>query len=320
MNLPLHEEFRGWKLIEYLGVLWPDRSQSALIGLFARGSIRSGGRPVGIDVLVGTLQDLELAGPLDDIPAILPDEGSGLAAPGEGPSILHEDDRIAVIGKPSGVPVVPDRRGGTESVLGFLTRRELAARASKAPAAYVRPRIVHRIDRLTSGLVIVAKTPEAERKLGADFEGRRVEKEYLAILAGVVAPVRFAVNCPVVPGRKGKMRAEPIEGEEDGWGSGRGVTDFEVVERFARHTLVRAFPRTGRRHQIRVHAWAAAHPLAIDPVYGKPPPAGGTLPGIERLTLHAFRLRLPEDWPEPRTFECPPPEDFRAALDRLRLL
>lgn len=81
-------------------------------------------------------------------------------------------------------------------------------------------------------------------------------------------------------------------------------------------TLVLAVPHTGRTHQIRVHAWAAGHPLAIDPLYGGRPPPG--LPGIDRLTLHAWRIALPEDWEEPRSFECPVPEDFQAAIEALR--
>jgi 23S rRNA-/tRNA-specific pseudouridylate synthase len=156
--------------------------------------------------------------------------------------------------------------------------------------------------------------------LSADLENRRVRKEYLALLEGVVLPAAFAVNCPVVPGRKGKMRAQPTGGREDWSREGDARTEFQVLERLGAFTLVRARPLTGRTHQIRVHAWVAGHPLAIDPVYGRS--AGGDprgkVPGIQRLTLHALRYELPGSWDEPRAFECPLPRDFQEALERLR--
>jgi 23S rRNA pseudouridine955/2504/2580 synthase len=104
-------------------------------------------------------------------------------------------------------------------------------------------------------------------------------------------------------------------------GAAKGaVTRFEVVERFADTTLVRAVPFTGRTHQIRVHAWATGHPLAVDPVYGEevPPGAREPLAGLEGLSLHAHRYTLPPDWDEPRSFTCPLTEGFRAALAALR--
>ncbi|MBI4605181.1 MAG: RluA family pseudouridine synthase [Planctomycetes bacterium] len=308
MDLPLHPELGSWTVLDYLALLWPDVAQRAIQGLFAQGRIRSGERPVAAGRPVGELQDLVLVGSLDGVPRMY----LGNPTARLGIEILHEDARLVAVTKPSGVPVVPDREKALGSVLGFLVRRELEARRAKSPADYVRCRIVHRIDRWTSGLVLVARTPEAERRLSADFEGRRVKKEYLAILRGVVAPARIAVSCPVVPGRKGKMRAELREG------AGGALTELDVLERFDGFTLVRARPLTGRTHQIRVHAWAAGHPLAVDPLYGARGEALPAPPAIERLTLHAHRCELPGDWEEPRAFECPPPADFQAALAALR--
>jgi 23S rRNA pseudouridine1911/1915/1917 synthase len=211
--------------------------------------------------------------------------------------------------------VVPDRSGGNGSCLEFLTRRELHARSSKPPSEYRRLRVVHRIDRWTSGLVMVAKTPVAERKIAADFEARRMRKEYLAIVSGSVEPARVVVDCPVGPGRKGKMRA--VTGGDRGGKAAR--TTFDVLERYGDLTLVSARPDTGRQHQIRVHAWVMGHPLAIDSLYAVGPDAcGGPLVGIDRLTLHAYCYTLPPDWDEPRRFCCPPAMDFRRALDALR--
>ena len=317
VEIPIHDNFRDLTLVEYLGILWPERSHRALMKLFASGQVRSQGRPVGARRRVGELTDLALAGNLDGVPTIFPAgaESSSL-------SILHEDDRIVALSKPSGIPVVPDRSRALESVLGLLTRRELEARVGKPPGEFLRYRIVHRIDRLTSGLVLVAKTADVERALAEDFEHRRVKKEYLALLSGVVAPARFTVHCPVVPGRKGKMRAGSWPSPKEPPSSQEALTEFDVLERFQGMTFVRARPVTGRTHQIRVHAWAAGHPLSIDPLYGSKARGEKTpwVPGIERLTLHASRYELPESWDEPRSFECPLPEDFKAALEALRKL
>jgi RluA family pseudouridine synthase len=235
-------------------------------------------------------------------------------APGEaesGVEVLHEDGLLTVLDKPSGVPVVPDRARAFPSCLGFLVRRELESRPGKPPALYARPRVVHRIDRLTSGVVVLARTLEAEVDLSAMFEAGVVRKEYLALVSGRVVPSRVAVSYPIGPGRKGKMRADP---------AGKpSFTEFEALERFREFTLVRARPRTGRTHQIRVHAWAMGHPLAVDPLYrvgapaSLPPP-----PGIRRLTLHASRIELPPRWPGRREFQADLPADFRAALEALR--
>lgn len=312
MEIPRYEEFHSWTLSEYLALLWPERSQRGIAELFARGRVRSQGRPVGLERVVGEASGLELVGALDDCASI----HLGEAEPA-GLELLHEDARLVVLSKPSGIAVVPDRGSNTQSVLGWLIRRELAERATTPPGAWVRYRIVHRTDRLTSGLLLVARTPEFERLVGAAFEERRVKKSYLAIVAGVVRPARFTVHCPVVPGRKGKMRAElKVAGETQP--ALDALTEFDVLERFRAHTLLCARPLTGRTHQIRVHAWAAGHPLAIDPVYGPRPGTTAPPDGIDRLTLHAQSYELPPELGEPRVFSCPPPADFVRALDSLR--
>jgi 23S rRNA pseudouridine1911/1915/1917 synthase len=305
VEIPLPAAFAELSVIEYLAILWPERPRRALEGLFACGRVRSSGKPVGARRLLRELPDLALVGGLEGEPQI--------HAPGGacGIEILHEDERLIALSKASGVPVVPDRRGSRESCLGFLLRRELASRAAKRIEEYVRPRIVHRIDRLTSGLVLVAKTPEAERDLAKAFERREVWKEYLALVAGRVAAARATVLCPVGEGRKGRMRAQAAGKSAE--------TEIEVLERFSAFTLVVARPFSGRTHQIRVHAFAMGHPLAIDPLYRLGAAAARDRPpAIERLTLHAWRYALPAGWPDPRSFCAPPPEDFSRSLEALR--
>ena len=169
--------------------------------------------------------------------------------------------------------------------------------------------------------MIVARSAAAERQFSADFEARRIEKEYLALVEGVVEAGRITVNCPIGPGRKGKMRATAPRGDEPRERRPRpALTVFETIERFDSLTLLRARPLTGRTHQIRVHAWAMGHPLAVDPLYrfGNVARRDLEVPGIARLTLHAERYTLPPEWDAPRTFVCPLASDFAAALERLR--
>ncbi len=296
----------GLPLLDYLAVLWPDRSKDGLRALFARGAVRSEGRPVSPASKAGDFAALTLHADPAELPAI------HLAA-GElesGVRLLHEDPRIAVLEKPSGVPVIPDRDRRSPSCLGFLISRELAARSSPSPPAPVRPRVVHRIDRQTSGVVVMARGLDAEVRLARMFEEGEVRKEYLALLVGEVEPARITVNIPIAPGRKGKMRAAA--------GGKASLTEFDVLGRFRGFTLVRARPRTGRTHQIRVHAWAIGNPLAVDPLYRVGAAAGPSPPRIARLTLHAERIVLPEEWGEPRDFRAEPPADFGEAIEALK--
>ena len=318
-RLPLYEHCASLRLVDYLCVLWPDRARRTVLDLFAKGAVRRAGKPVSPWCRVGEVEELSLHADLDAVPRMF-----STAFPASQEELdheatlkfLYEDERFVVIDKPPGLSVVPERNHARGSCLEILTRRELRARSSKPPTEYRRLRVVHRIDRWASGLVIMAKTLQVERRLAADFAARRVRKEYRALVSGVVRPSRIVVNCPVGPGRKGKMRAR-AEGRA---GVKSALTTFEVLERFKEVSLVSAFPETGRQHQIRVHAWAMGHPLAIDPLYAVGPNAyqGRPLSGMERLTLHAYRYTLPSTWDEPRSFCCPLEEDFRAGLLGLR--
>ncbi|MEC8895529.1 MAG: RluA family pseudouridine synthase [Planctomycetota bacterium] len=304
-ELSIPQFFKDYTVIEYLALLFPDLPRRGLRPLFADGKVRSAKLPVSPRARLGDLAQLSLIGGVVGMAPLAWGTGGG------GTGILHEDAQVVVLVKDPGVPVVPDRQKEQESCLAFLLRRELRQREDKPVEEYIRPRVVHRIDRLTSGLVIFAKTPAAERKLAAAFEARQVRKEYLAIVLGDMAAARKTISVPIDTGRKGRMR----------WGAAgkRSETVFEAIERFGTFTLVRARPLSGRTHQIRVHALAAGFPLAVDSLY-RPSATGtwGQLQGIDRLTLHARSLELPGDWEGERRFVCEPPGDFSRALELLR--
>lgn len=211
-------------------------------------------------------------------------------------SVLYEDDDIAVINKPAGMVVhpAPGHHSGTlvHALLGRGGQWSAAGGAA-------RPGIVHRLDRGTSGLIVVARNDVSHRALAAQLSDRTLSRTYLAIVRGRVKSDAGELEGPIGRHPKDRKRMAVVAG-------GRFArTHYEVVGRRGSHTLLRCDLDTGRTHQIRVHLAALGHPVAGDVEYG------GREAGVERPMLHAWRLRLRH----PRTrqemsFEVAPPEDF----------
>lgn len=169
-------------------------------------------------------------------------------------------------------------------------------------------RPVHRLDRPTSGLLMMARSHQALVALQRELVARRVEKRYLALLHGRLDEDRVTVNAPLKKIRDGSGQHRVIVAD-DGQAA---VTHFRVLERLPRYTYVEAEIETGRTHQIRAHAASLGHPLAGDERYAeRDPPAG-----LKRLFLHAHFLRL--QWPEERVFSSPLPAELAEVLDALR--
>ena len=227
----------------------------------------------------------------------------------EGPSvpIRYEDEHLVVIVKPAGVLThpTPGRRVGT------LVNRLLGMGVPLAPAGGpLRPGIVHRLDAGTSGLMVVAKTDEAYTALRSMFRAHDVQRAYLTLVRGAVANDAFAVDAPL--GRRAaKIVVDATEGR-------RAETGFEVRERLDGATLLEAFPRTGRTHQIRVHLAAIGHPVLGDRAYG----GGGDDArriGLDRPFLHAWRLSFTHPFGGGRVeVQEDLPEDLATALSRSR--
>ncbi len=220
----------------------------------------------------------------------------------EQPRIVHLDDRFAVIDKPPDLVVhpAPGHRGPTlVDLLGELL-------GGGEPA---RPGIVHRLDRDTSGLMLVAREPEAHRRLSAMIKQHLVEREYLALIEGRPRSRSGTIDAPL-----GRDHRAPEKRAVRGRGAREARTHFEVVEPAGADTVVRARLETGRTHQVRAHFAAIGHPIAGDPRYGH---AGRH--GLERQFLHSARLGFEHPFTaEALVFESQLPDDLVAALERAR--
>jgi 23S rRNA pseudouridine1911/1915/1917 synthase len=219
--------------------------------------------------------------------------------------VLYRDDGLLAVDKPPGLPTHPTADPGRPSLVAHVERylRGLGSRAYVA--------VHQRLDRDASGVVLFATDERANAGLARAFEGRRVEKTYVAVTE---RPRRLPgrtlrLSGPLAPHGSGRRNAATVEGE----GAKPAETDIVVREVLADALVVEARPSTGRRHQVRAHLAHAGMPVLGDPVYGG---AGGRAP---RLMLHARRLALPHPLTgQPLVIESPLPADFVALLARLR--
>jgi len=218
-------------------------------------------------------------------------------------TIAYQDEHLLVVDKAAGVVVHPGAgaRGGT-LVHGLLG----TAAGGEDPE---RPGIVHRLDRDTSGLLVVARSDEAHRRLQAALRRRALEREYVAHVRGRPRSRRGRIEAPI-----GRDRRDATRISLDTDTPREAVTHFELAELLPRHALLRVRLETGRTHQIRVHLEAIGLPVSGDSVYGVP----GDL-GLARQFLHAARLAFPHPMTGERVeVESPLPDDLAAALDEAR--
>jgi 23S rRNA pseudouridine1911/1915/1917 synthase len=216
--------------------------------------------------------------------------------------IAYEDEHLLVVDKPAGLVVHPGAGNPTGTLVqGLLSRGVAGGKAT-------RPGIVHRLDRDTSGLLVVARSEDAYEKLRTLVKGHELEREYLALVRGRPRSRSGRIEAPI-----GRDRREPTRMSLDTDLPRDALTHFEVAELFRDHALLRVRLETGRTHQIRVHLGAIGLPVVGDPVYGVPEP------GLRRQFLHAARLAFPHPITGERVeTESPLPADLEAALHRMR--
>lgn len=219
-------------------------------------------------------------------------------------SVVYEDDDLAVVDKPAGLAVHPGAGRPRGTLVNALLSR--LGRLSRLDPS--RPGIVHRLDKDTSGLLVVAKTEEAHRALSGQIARRTAQRWYWALLRGEVPWEEHTLSAPIArhPVHRQRMAVVP--------GGREATTHFRVVERFRGYTLVECRLLTGRTHQIRVHARHMGYPVAGDPTYGR----RGEL-GLARQFLHAWRLAFTHPRTgKPMEFTSPLPADLQQVLDGLR--
>lgn len=238
--------------------------------------------------------------------------------------IRHLDEHLVVVEKPSGISTVrhpverqwSERRKALSPTLEDLVPKLIARREGRIRKGPVpRLRIVHRLDKETSGLVVFARTVAAERGLGRQFHAHTVTRRYLAVVPGLVPSQRIATRIARDrgDGRRGSS-TQPNQGKE-------AITHVDVMERLSGYTLLSCRLETGRTHQIRIHLAELGHPVCGEKVYHHLP-GGGELPdrsGAPRLALHAVELGFTHPaTSEAMHWEMPLPVDLQAFLERLR--
>ena len=222
--------------------------------------------------------------------------------------VIFENSDVLIVNKPSGMVVHPAAGHST----GTLVHAALAhAPDIRGVGGEARPGVVHRLDKETSGLILLAKHDLAHQHLQRLFKERKIEKTYLALVDGRAPTPTGRVEAPIGRDPRQRKRMAVV-----GKGKGRdAVTRYKTTELFRDHAFLQAQPETGRTHQIRVHLAFIGCPVVGDRVYGK---KKATLP-VSRQMLHAWKLRLViPDEVDAREFEAPLPEDFILALELLR--
>lgn len=235
------------------------------------------------------------------------------------PSILYEDDDIIAVSKPSGLAVHADGRSDEPTLVDWLVAKypglaEVGEEQRLADGTVIaRPGIVHRLDKETSGALVIARTQKAFGSLKKQFQEREVKKTYRAFVYGNLNDERGIIDAPIGSARGG---LGPRSAKKPYGTLREARTAYRRIENGEGAAYVEAFPETGRTHQIRVHFASIQHPVLCDKAYaaGRPP-----LLGFSRLALHAFSLafRHPGTGKEMR-IEAPLPPDFIAAEAKLR--
>jgi len=295
----------GQRLDRWLAARLPDLSRAKLQALIQTGRVRVGGaaRKAAYRVREGDRIEVE-------IPPPEPQELAPEALPLE---IVYEDDAVLVVDKPAGMVVHP----GAGQTTGTLAAAALAhAPETAAVGGQRRPGIVHRLDKGTSGLLVIARTPAAYASLTSQLAARTVSRRYLAVVHGTLAPAQGVIDAPIGRHPRDRTRMAVLP-------TGRGkraVTRYRVLERFpkAGATYLEARLETGRTHQIRVHLAAQGHPVVGDDTYRARSVERLDVP-TDGLALHAAELAFDHPVTGLRmTFAVPLPQRMERLLSRMR--
>ncbi len=321
VQITVEARAHGWRLDHYLSRLFPNYSRAEFQRAITSGAITHNGLVVKPSRRLRVNDRLSVSLP--------PQPEEGLLAEDIPISILYEDDELAVIDKPADMVTHPGKshfRGTLAAAVQFHFD------SLSSSAGQLRPGIVHRLDRDTTGVIVIAKNNQTHHRLSGQFERREVIKEYRALVRGEIDRQTGVIDTwlRVHPRAREKMIAcEPGEGAR------HAVTYYEVLERFDGFSYVKLLPKTGRTHQLRVHLQSLGHPIVADRAYGghrelklSELTRSGSLASdridtddtlISRQALHAFRLQIRHPVTERElVFQADLPEDMQRTLDALR--
>jgi 23S rRNA pseudouridine1911/1915/1917 synthase len=294
--IKLKAESDGVRLDKWINERQPDVSRTRAQRLIQDGFIRINGtlaRP-SVKIAVG-----------DEITIELPPRPASTLTPENIPlTIVYEDDDLLVVDKPPGLTVHPAPGHSEHTLVNAILSRLTQPDTGEER----RPGIVHRLDKDTSGLIIVAKNPKAHDDLTGQFKRREVSKVYLALVNGHVSPREGVVEAPIGRDRSHRERmaiADAVHGRE-------ASTRYRVLKYVGDFSLLELRPETGRTHQIRVHFAAIGHPVVGDTVYG----TGSDVVSRQFLHAHRLRFRLPATG-QTVEFESALPDDLATALEKV---
>ena len=294
LDLLVPVEESGNRLDVLVGALPQVGSRSQAAALIAAGAVTVDGSTASKSRLVAEGQKIRVM-----LPGQAPKDVASYATV----PVVFEDEWLLVVNKPAGMTVHPSHGHWTGTLVQALSGHGLAG------GEEFRPGVVHRLDKDTSGLLVVAKSVEAHRRLVAMMRRRAVDRRYLALVRGSFEADSGTIEAPVGrdPVRRTSMTVGGIAARE-------ATTHFQVLERLGDMTLVEARLETGRTHQIRVHFSAIGHPVVGDPTYSRRDQLG-----IGRQFLHSYRLEFLHPFTgEDLKFHVPLPDDLQMVLDGLR--
>ncbi|MDX6399871.1 MAG: rRNA synthase [Gaiellaceae bacterium] len=296
MKLRVPDEAAGERLDRFLASLAEVGSRSVAERLLEAQAVLVDGKPIAKSRKLVGGEEVEFEPPeLHEVAELIP-EPMDLR-------IAYEDDDLVVVDKPAGLVVHPAPGHATGTLVHGLLEHDVAGGDAD------RPGIVHRLDRDTSGLMVVARSEEAHRRLQELVRAHELDRHYTALVVGRPRSRSGRIEAPI-----GRDRRDALRHSLDTDTPREAVTHFEVRELLPRHSLLDVKLETGRTHQIRVHLAAIDLPVAGDPVYGRPRELE-----LDRQFLHAGRLAFPHPFRDERVdVESPLPSDLKAALARAR--